>query len=257
MVHRWTLGLLAVFSLGCFSDIEQPPTTCPDGSSGCACYGNGTCDASLLCNPDNNCVSEDCLDGQVECPCYGNGTCDAGLMCTHSICQPLEVGTGSDSATSTTSRPTSGTVGSGPTTDEPSTTAEATSSPTASSSGPGEEATSDDTASSSGTPPPMCECAAGQACFPGDVCDDNPYVPCNGSKCPVDGQCISGGDNQTVCAPDCVGGSDCPVLADAPTPVCVNDRCVLPCAGSGECPSPIDECEQDSPVGIDHCFEPH
>jgi hypothetical protein len=63
------LILILVAVVGCGSDSlgsdademgkdEQEPT-CPDGSEGCACYGNGTCDGTLECGADDTCGEED------------------------------------------------------------------------------------------------------------------------------------------------------------------------------------------------------
>jgi hypothetical protein len=56
---------------------------CEDGSLGCACYGNDTCDKPYLCEK-GLCVG--CDDGDEGCSCYGNGTCNGDLTCTKGIC---------------------------------------------------------------------------------------------------------------------------------------------------------------------------
>ncbi|HUS64776.1 MAG TPA: hypothetical protein VMZ28_09555 [Kofleriaceae bacterium] len=48
------------------------------GSSGGACYGNGTCNAGLACEA-GVCVAPQA--GQMGGACYGNGTCNAGMSC--------------------------------------------------------------------------------------------------------------------------------------------------------------------------------
>ena len=48
------------------------------GSSGGACYGNGTCNAGLTCDA-GVCVAPQA--GQMGGACYGNGTCNAGMSC--------------------------------------------------------------------------------------------------------------------------------------------------------------------------------
>lgn len=88
--HRWlfALGLVA----GCFSDSSSGgggtgDLACPDGSSGCPCYGNGTCDVELTCQAELQlCFSESCVAGAQDCPC-DDGECAAGLVCDAQVCQ--------------------------------------------------------------------------------------------------------------------------------------------------------------------------
>ncbi len=70
---------------------------CPEGSSGCPCYGNGTCDSALEC-VDGACLDPGCVEGTEDCPCYANGTCNAELECTElQVCKPdASTGTGGD-----------------------------------------------------------------------------------------------------------------------------------------------------------------
>lgn len=71
-------------SVGGTSTSSDP--TCVDGSSGCPCYGNGTCDAGLECNPTVAlCIPEDCNPGSESCTC-NDGVCLAGLSCEAGVC---------------------------------------------------------------------------------------------------------------------------------------------------------------------------
>jgi hypothetical protein len=98
-----TLTLLAAplaLSAGCFADPNVGQTTnttssnesetggpaCPDGSAGCACYGNDTCDAELVCE-DGICKLPECVEGSLNCDCY-EGQCFAGLVCMDGTCKP-------------------------------------------------------------------------------------------------------------------------------------------------------------------------
>jgi hypothetical protein len=56
---------------------------CEDGTRGCACYGNDTCDKPYRCE-DGVCVG--CEDGDEGCSCYGNDTCNGSLKCKAGLC---------------------------------------------------------------------------------------------------------------------------------------------------------------------------
>jgi len=86
-------------------------SACPVGAETCACYGNGTCDAGLIC-ASGLCVREGgggggpataagggaggmstggggtgvCAAGSEACGCYANNTCDASLTCSGGLC---------------------------------------------------------------------------------------------------------------------------------------------------------------------------
>ena len=87
---------LIVWSTGCFDDPAANDTSndgsgtegeaCPDGSAGCACYGNGTCDADLECIADT-CKLPECVPGSLNCDCY-EGVCFTGLLCMDGVCKP-------------------------------------------------------------------------------------------------------------------------------------------------------------------------
>src|SRR5688572_16227833 len=48
------------------------------GTSGGACYGNGTCNAGLSCQA-GTCVAAQ--TGALGGACYGNSTCNSGMTC--------------------------------------------------------------------------------------------------------------------------------------------------------------------------------
>jgi hypothetical protein len=91
-----TLALLALplaLSTGCFEDPNAGNTAssetgeaCPDGSAGCDCYGNSTCDAELVCEA-GTCKLPECVAGSLNCDCY-QGECFAGLVCMDGTCKP-------------------------------------------------------------------------------------------------------------------------------------------------------------------------
>ena len=58
---------------------------CSPGDAGCACYGNGTCNAEFVCT-DSICTDPDCPVGSLTCACYGNNTCNDGLSCQDGAC---------------------------------------------------------------------------------------------------------------------------------------------------------------------------
>ena len=92
------LALPLALSTGCFDDPNAGETNatassagetgeaCPDGSAGCDCYGNSTCDAELLCE-DGTCKLPECVAGSLNCDCY-NGECFSGLLCMDGTCKP-------------------------------------------------------------------------------------------------------------------------------------------------------------------------
>lgn len=80
---------------------------CLDGSRGCACYGNGTCDAGLMCLDDIACFPENCVPGTELCPCLMNGGCDVGLVCDAGVCRTETVDpTGPSTTAADTGLPT-------------------------------------------------------------------------------------------------------------------------------------------------------
>ncbi len=77
-----------------FSATPSPgdtPSAAPpaDGTSGGACYGNGTCNAGLVCVGNALCEVAKDKSGHLGGVCYGNGTCNSGLECNmeSSICE--------------------------------------------------------------------------------------------------------------------------------------------------------------------------
>ncbi len=249
-MRRWYfIGMLSSFALGCFSDPNPTGAACPDGASGCSCYGNGTCDADLVCNADSNCVAQDCQDGSVECPCYGNGTCDAGLACEDNICRRTTGGSGtsvsgSGSATSTSADPTTATA---PTSEGDTSASGTATDPT--SPGPG----SDPTLASDTGLIECDDCSTEEACFPGGLCDANPYFGCPlGTECGVLDTCVSGSTSE-ICAPPCLDSPQCPTLEGALPPECVGQRCLLPCSDPADCPPSAPVCDTSSSRKISHC----
>lgn len=81
---------------------------CPDGSLGCPCYGNKTCDTTLICQAD---VCAACAAGTKGCACYGNQTCNSGLTCVTNACVELGgtggAGNGGNNSVGGTSAPSS------------------------------------------------------------------------------------------------------------------------------------------------------
>jgi hypothetical protein len=110
MVRVLKLALLVIplaFSTGCFDDPNAGETNpaassgetggaaCPDGSAGCDCYGNSTCDTELLCE-DGTCKLPECVAGSLNCDCYQD-ECFAGLDCSDGTCKPEDAMPGCES----------------------------------------------------------------------------------------------------------------------------------------------------------------
>jgi len=215
-------GLLGMFA-ACFS--EADPIGCTPGSNGCEC-SEGTCDGSLECNADSNCVDPDCTVGAASCTCYGNGTCDPGLSCESSLCQPAEGATGSVSAT--------GTGNASGTDDGPG------SSDTAAGTTEAADGTSTGAATGhDGTEGGDCGgCPIGDACFPGGQCSPTPYVPCGlEGACPV-GVCEDLGQGAAdVCAPPCRDVSECPQIPGVTVECIQKSGCKIVCENKDDCGS--------------------
>lgn len=62
--------------------------TCIEGSKDCPCYGNGTCDGTLICE-ESVCVETTCPEGTEGCLCYGNNSCDGNLTCELGRCRDM------------------------------------------------------------------------------------------------------------------------------------------------------------------------
>lgn len=96
--HALAVLALSLFaSTGCFDDPAANDTNnddgsgsegeaCPDGSAGCACYGNSTCDSGLECIA-GTCKLPECVPGSLNCDCY-EGVCFTGLLCMDGVCKP-------------------------------------------------------------------------------------------------------------------------------------------------------------------------
>jgi hypothetical protein len=89
------LALLVVSlasSIACFDDPQAGQTSggetgaCPDGSAGCDCYGNNTCNEDLACE-EGTCKLPECVQGSLNCDCY-QGECFSALVCTEGTCKP-------------------------------------------------------------------------------------------------------------------------------------------------------------------------
>ena len=124
----WAIVVLGAWIGACFSDgnsVADGGTTggdepCPEGSVTCPCYGNGTCDAGLACQPDLlACIPEDCTPGALNCDCDQGACLDPTTECIAGLCQvpPSSTDSGVD-GTSGTGSPDSDTSGSDGGTDD-------------------------------------------------------------------------------------------------------------------------------------------
>ncbi len=97
-----SIVVLGFVPLGCSSD----KTTCVEGTRGCSCFPNRTCNGSLVCGPAGRCeetaidasIQDDSgLDGAVldatSSPCSADNECDGiaetrGYLCVDGACRP-------------------------------------------------------------------------------------------------------------------------------------------------------------------------
>ncbi|HET6584090.1 MAG TPA: hypothetical protein VFG69_11590 [Nannocystaceae bacterium] len=116
--HAVRFAGIASLLAACF--VDPPPAVATDGTTGdecvsgqqgCECFGNGSCEAGLECNPDVHlCIPERCMPGDLACVC-ANGDCVPPYVCTGSLCMPMStVSETSDGSADTSggSMPTSG-----------------------------------------------------------------------------------------------------------------------------------------------------
>ncbi|MFO7565001.1 MAG: fibronectin type III domain-containing protein [Enhygromyxa sp.] len=55
---------------------------CPQGSEGCPCYDDRTCDGTMDCDLDDVCVQISCTPGEFGCTCLEGGVCDEPYECS-------------------------------------------------------------------------------------------------------------------------------------------------------------------------------
>lgn len=233
--HAVRLAAIASVFAACFVDPPAADTTdetggasCVAGQQGCECFGNGTCEAGLECNPDVHlCIPERCMAGDLACVC-ANGDCVPPYVCTGSLCMP----TSSVSETSDGSVDSTG--GSMPTTVTDTTVGSAST---------GElESTSDDgpSTTSEGDPTGVEECAA-QACPACVDCVDTQACAPEVAACDAVNGCATAAD----CLIQCGVYLDCldPCCADLTAQqiqvvndliLCKSDECVATCEGEAE-----------------------
>lgn len=171
---------------------------CPDGSAGCPCYGNGTCDADLLCQGDI-CLPPGCTPGVEGCPCM-DGACLGSLVCNNGLCeQPPDTGT--SGATATAGGSTGGATTGGTT-----------------------DGTTTDATATTGNPPDGMY----SACT-----DDSDCSNVTGGVCVFNEGATTG-----MCTTPCSSDADCPAYVGAGkcTDVAGNLVCVPLCSAEDECP---------------------
>ena len=191
------------------TDSETSSTTdsCPEGSGGCACYGNGTCDGDLVCT-NGTCLPPGCTPGTADCPCV-DGQCLGDLVCMDGLC-----GQADGTSTTTTDGSTSGaTTGSG--------------------TGSSTTATSMTSTTTDGTggvnPGPYGKCGDGFECMVAD------------SLCLT----TQGGDPIGFCAPPCGTDADCPDPGTGAVAVCQDATgngdfgCLINCTANADCPADL------------------
>ena len=207
-------------------------STARPARAGGGCREDGTCNASLECNADGNCVDPNCVDGTQACPCYGNGSCDSGLVCSNNICQPGSAGsTGSPPPTTSEGQ----TTDSGP----DDSTSDAGSTDAADSSGTVADVDSGPADTGTGSScDPVCD--VGQACSTAtDQCVETAYGPCSPELdlCAPPAVCDDLGGGYFVCATPCVEAAPmCPPERGVEIACVEVSGCQIPCNGDDECP---------------------
>lgn len=248
LVHRLRSRALAValtsFSAACFVETpsldEQDTTTgtpCQPGHMSCACYGNNTCEAGLMCNPDVQlCIPESCNPGELDCVC-NDGACLPGLACEGGLCTEA----GSSSTPSTADDASSSSPDDSDDGHEADATSDAssdaTSDPTSGTDTmPLDESSSDDASDPTGEQ--MCaelECTGCLDCVDNDDCEGEH------DACDAINGCLSAVDCMLQCALgiDCLNDCCGPLSAAQKDAVndlllCKSDRCLDPCARPAE-----------------------
>lgn len=135
MIRRWLCACVwSLVGAGCFTDapVDGPNMIgqtagdgCREGSSGCECYGNDTCDAGLRCAEGADvCVPTGCEPGTEHCVCGEGSACEGELECDGSVCEmPGESTSASTDPTMSSTLPiTSSESGDGDTTTDTTTT---------------------------------------------------------------------------------------------------------------------------------------
>lgn len=231
--HAVRLAAIASVFAACFTDPPAADTSddttggsCTIGEQGCACYGNGTCEAGLECSADVQlCIPEQCMPGDLACIC-ADGGCVPPYVCAGSLCMPMA----SASETSDGSADTSGST--------PSTGTEVTSASS------GTDSSSDGAVDTTSDPTGGVECAA-ESCPDCVSCVDTHACAAEVAACDVVNGCMTAVD----CLIQCGVYLDCldPCCADLTTEqlavvndliLCKSDECVATCEGEAE----IDGC---------------
>lgn len=199
-------------------------TPCTAGSSGCACYGNSTCDSGLACNATVElCIPEDCAPGSEACTC-NDGACLTGLECNGGVCtQP-----GASSDPVTTDPATSDPVTTDPVTTDAATTDPtdpATSDPLTTDPATSDPATTDPTGTCAGDCTECLQCAVGG----GNACDVYAIACSDTAYCPELLECCATNDAE-LC------GLCCADYPDAVTPFLDLVNCINAEAFCSECP---------------------
>lgn len=230
-----SLAAVLVLAASCF--VDAPPVqdeggtteaACEPGTWGCACSGNGTCQAGLQCDPAvMACIPEDCDPGELACVC-ANGNCFSPYVCSDGLCIDPDGGSGeaeSSAASVDTTAATSLTA---------TTTVDDTSSST--SDDTTTETTTVDTTDTTGDPScAAAECGECIECVDAQDCQPQ-FASCYDVEfCLTAVQCLVTCAKTGDCFDDC-----CQEVAPADIPVvealvaCKSDACAAPCTGTAE-----------------------
>ncbi|MBK6919679.1 MAG: hypothetical protein IPH07_19955 [Deltaproteobacteria bacterium] len=225
---RLAISCLLLGGAACFvepPDVTGPGTTtstqeCVAGGVGCACYGNGTCDAGLECAAGPAvCVPAGCEPGQASCTC-DHDACLMPLVCIAGVCATPQGGSSSDGSSGD-----SGVADDG--TSSQSVTSEGE---TAADSSSGDVSAGSTTDVGPSCDELMCnECPSCVTEEDGDCADD--AAACEALEgCPAAAACLANCGISGLCIDPCCGGLSASAIAAASAVnVCRRDACSVPC----------------------------
>lgn len=230
---RWSAGVMLLVA-ACFTEDPVPMAStttdgpCTQGALSCGCYGNGTCDAGLACDPGAQlCIPAGCTPGELACRCDDQDGCNDDLACQKGICvqpgQPSTEGGSLDGDTTTAAM-----TETGPSSATDSGTTSGTTDPTDTTTGP----------------PPMTTTTDGPECDMGPSCDlcidcvdeappycEMAYSACQGiTGCITAAMCLRDCGLTGICFDDCCEGISMDAIDAAfELSLCRTDNCPGAC----------------------------
>lgn len=248
VIRRWLCACVwSLVGAGCFTDApvdgqnmigQTAGDGCREGSSGCECYGNGTCDAGLSCAEGADvCVPTGCEPGTEHCVCGEGSACDDELECNGVVCE-----TPGESSTTDPMMSSSSPITSSDSDDDDSTTDTTTTEPDTDSSASVADTSSSSSSSSTTATLEDCGelgCNACTECVvdPGQPCADLAET-CEGlAGCWTAAVCLRDCGVTGICGACCEGLDGDAAAAAAALTTCRSDECITACGGwsQGNC----------------------